>query len=528
MRTYNSARNAAVGFAAKLLNLILAFAVRTVFLYTLSTEYLGVSSLFSNVLSVLNISELGIGSAIIFALYRPLADGDSETLKSLMRLYRNAYRIIGCAVLALGAVITPFLPHLLKGSTDSVNIYVIFYLYLAQSVLSYWFFAYKRSILEADQKNYVIQFLDGAANAVRYAVQIGTLLLLRRTPELSFYLYMAIGTIYGVVSNLMIAKKVDRLYPFLLEPSVPPLDKESKRSILRNTCALSISRVSATVNSSADSIIISAFLSVSMVGLYSNYRTLTGAVMGILAIVFNSITASVGNLYATETKEKNKQVFNCMHFLCAWIYGFFSICFFILLNPFIASVWLGTEYLLSDLTVLALAADTLISGAIGAVSKFRDACGLYWQNRYRPLVTVLINVSLSILFVKELGWGVSGVLFATILSKLAGTIWIDPYVVFKYAFGEKPFRFYRKYFLTLLLVAATALPIAAVSRLMPVDSLAAFFIRLVLCLIVPNLVWYLLFRSTEEYGYCKGLIRIGLRAVRTKFHHAEEGKPDDS
>lgn len=520
MRTYNTARNAAVGLTTKMINLLLAFAVRTVFIYTLSTVYLGVSSLFSNVLTVLNITELGIGSAIIFAMYSPLAKNDREKLKSLMRLYRNAYLIIGCVVFAVGMAITPFLPHLLKGSTDKVDIYIIYYMYLAQSVLSYWLFAYKRSILEADQKNYIVLFLDCAANIVRYAVQISALIFLKRTPELSFYIYMAIGTVYSVASNLIIAKKVDKLYPFLLEKSVLPLDAEERKSIIKNTFALSISRVSATVNGSADSIIISAFISVSMVGLYSNYLTLTGAVMSILAIVFNSFTASIGNLYVTETKEKSKQIFNCLHFMYSWIYGFCSICFFVLLNPFIASVWLGTDYLLPNLTVLTLAGDTLISGVIGAVSKYRDACGLYWQNRYRPLVTVTINVVLSILFVKEFGWGVPGVLFATIVSKLTGTIWIDPYVVFKYAFNEKPFRFYLKYTLSILLVVATALPIAAVSRMMPVNSLAAFFERIAMCLVFPNFIWYLLLRKTKEYEYFEVLAKVFLKGIRNRLHNA--------
>jgi len=519
MRTYNTARNAAVGLATKLINLILAFIVRTIFINTLSTEYLGVSSLFSNVLTVLNISELGIGSAIIFALYKPLAGNEKEELKSLMRLYRNAYLVIGCIVFAAGMVISPFLPHLLKGSTDKVNIYIIYFMYLAQSVLSYWLFAYKRSILEADQKNYIIQLLDGLANVIRYSVQITALLLLKRTPELSFYIYMAIGTVYSVASNLMIAKKVDKLYPFLLEKYVRPLDRSERKSIIKNTYALSISRVSATVNGSADSIIISAFISVTMVGLYSNYLILTGAVMGSLVIVFNSFTAGIGNLYVTETKEKNRQIFDCLHFMYSWIYGFCAICFFVLLNPFIASVWLGKDYLLSELTVLAITADTLISGIISAVAKYRDACGLYWQNRYRPLATVIINVALSILFVKELNWGIPGVLFATIISKGTVTVWVDPYVVFMHVFEEKPYRYYLKYCVTIVVVVLTAIPVVYVSRLMPVNSLAAFFLRFAMCMAFPNLTWYLLFRRTEEYRYFEALAKRGIKTVQAKFHN---------
>ena len=210
----------------------------------------------------------------------------------------------------------------------------------------------------------------------------------------------------------------------------------------------------------------------------------------------------------------------------SWIYGFCSICFFILLNPFIASVWLGNEYLLSDLTVLALTADTLISGLISAVAKYREACGLYWQNRYRPLATVIINIGLSIFFVKALKWGIPGVLLATIVSKVTVTVWVDPYVVFRYVFGEKPFKYYLKYLLSIGIVVATALPLVFVSRLMPIGSLSAFFLRLALCLVFPNLVWYLLFRKTQEYLYLEALLKLGLKKAKRIFRHAG-GKPDD-
>lgn len=505
MRTENAIRNAAVSVVARVTEQLLAFVSRAVFILFLSTEYLGITSLFANVLNVLNLAELGVGTAINVALYKPLAIDDRDKVKSLMRMYKIAYRWIGFAVLAVGMALLPFLPYLVKGTTKLVNLSMVYGIYLAKSVLSYWLFAYKRSLLEADQKGYVVSIISYGLACLWKLIQIALLFCLRSTPEFSFYVYCASDTLCSVVTNIVIAAKVNKRYPFILENNAAPLPADERKSLFKNVYGVAFYKLSSTLNSSADSIIISSFLGTVLLGLYSNYLLIAGAVIKIINMLFNSLTASVGNLNALASTEKKNEVFNALHLASLWINGFCIICLWVLLNPFFAAIWIGSEYELPELVVFSMCMNYLVDCLMESPIRFRNAAGLYWQSRYRAIVTVIVNVTLSILAVTVFDWGIPGVLLATIISRLCVTLWVDSYLVHKYVLERSPWPYLRKYFFSLALVIGTGAIIKSLCYRMPEDSIRFFLLRVLLCIAVPNLLWWLIFRKKADYIYLKSM-----------------------
>jgi len=502
MRIWYSAKNIIAGFGGQLVNMVLGFVVRTVFIYTLSKAFTGISGLFSSVLTVLNLSELGLGSAMIFSMYKPMAENNREELKTLMRFYKRAYRNVGFVFFGLGLAMMPLLPFFVKETTAAVNIHLVFFLYLLDTALSYWFYAYKMSILHAGQKTYVVALYGCLSTFVLSVARLVLLLLLRSTPELSFYCYTVAGILGNLLRNVLIKRHVDREYPWLLEKNVRPMDENTRRDIYRNVAGLSVNKVCMVLNDGVDSTIISAFLGVVPVALFGNYIMLRSYINKFLSTIFGSMSASVGNLCAVESVEKKESFFYSLQLAYFWIYGFCAISLWMLYDPFIAGVWLDESWLLTKWEVMLLSVNFLIEGIAGAVVKYRDASGLFWQTRYRYILSSVLNITLSILLVGPAGLGVAGALLGTTASLLV-MLSRDPVLVYRTVFRKKAGHFYRLYagYLSLAVITAglvyvLALPFAA-------HTFVNFLIKGCLCVLVPNGLWFLLFRKRPEFQYLK-------------------------
>ena len=295
-RTKNSLFNIMASIGGQLLTNVLRWICRMVFIYTLGKEYLGISSLYTNILTILSLSELGLGSAITYSLYKPLAENDTETIRSLMAFFKKAYRWIGIAVLILGLCLMPFLPYLMTGSTDVINIYLYYLLYLAQTVVSYLFFAYKSILLTADQKKYIADVVMYILQIVMNAVQIVILFVWR-----SFFAYTVAVIIYNIIYNMAVAFVVDRKYPYLKETS-KKLSREQYKDVFSRVYAMSLYRICNVVGTSTDNLIISANISVIAVGLYDNYYMIIQVIQKMLTGIFQAFTSSLGNFYVLESK----------------------------------------------------------------------------------------------------------------------------------------------------------------------------------------------------------------------------------
>ena len=505
MRTLNSIKNILTGIFGQLFRMVLEFGSRTVFIHVLGVEYLGVSGLFTNILSILSLSDLGIGTAIVYSLYKPLSENNVPAIQATMNLLKKAYFYIGCFIALIGSILTPFLPNIIKSSTDLVNIKLIYLLYLLQSVSSYWFFAYKRSILEADQKKYIINLINYMVTLVTVVTQMVLLLVFR-----SFLLYVLVGVISNIIKNMFMSKKVDALYPFLHEENQERLAKKEKTLIYKNLFGLSMYKISGTVLNSTDNIIIFSYINIAAVGLYSNYLMITNAIVTMLNLFFSSFTASVGNLNVMETDHRKEFIFRCLNFLNFWLYGFSAICLWVLFNPFI-ELWIGKEYVFGDSIVAFITMNFLTAGLQQAVILYKDACGLFWQGRYRPIASALLNIVISLVLVKPIG--IAGVLLGTIISRFLTTWWFDPWMVHRYVFNKPVGHYYFRYFRSLIIIILTAFLVDLVCLPFSESTWSNLIIKLIVCIIVPNTTFLLLFRKSGEFIY----IMNALKSLATLF-----------
>lgn len=506
MRTKKVLKNLATGFFNRTVVEIIKFVVRTIFIYRLSEAYLGATSLFTNILAVLNIAELGIGGSISVALYKPLAEKDNDQVKALMQLYKKLYRIIGLSILLIGTVLSLFIPYLVKERIEGLNLYVVYFLYLIRTVVSYLFFAYKSTLLTADQKNYTVTLVSTCFNVL---IAIGQIIVLYSTVSSqawTFYCYLVVDIVGNIGMNLFIAQVVDKQYPYLKEKALVPIEAPVRAKIFKNVWALFIARISSTALQSTDAIIVSAALTngLSINGKYANYTMIIAGVTGVFVMISQAITATVGNYVVKESVQKSEQLFDFISLTFTWAYGFCFICLLCLLNPFIGKIWLSENWMLSNRLVFLLALNFLLNGMGFAPVKFIQAAGLYWNARYRYVVSAVLNIFLSYLFGIVLQWGLEGIVFATTIS-LIGMTCMDPHVVYKYLFHKRAVSYYVRYIILLFAIVTTGLLTDFVChQIIGLPAVHTFFLNALICLLLPNSIWLLasfkipLFRNTGK------------------------------
>ncbi|TJZ35599.1 sugar translocase [Priestia megaterium] len=497
MRTQSSIKNLIFAMAGQSIGLLVSFVARIAFVRVLSTEYLGLNGLFTTILSLLSLVELGVGPAMTFSLYKPLAEKDTEKVKSLMQLYKKAYTVIGIVVAILGASLAPFLHFFIKDIPDIPNIYLIYLLFVANSAISY-FFSYKRSLIITDQKRYIATYYRYTFFTVLNIVQIIVLFSTK-----SFILFLSCQVIATVAENIFISKKADKLYPFLKEKTIQKLDKETTGSIFKNIRALVVHKLGGVVVNSTDNLIISRFVGLTWVGLYSNYFLVINALNLVIAQIFSSITASVGNLGVTETKEKTKSIFDVVFFLNFWIYGFCSIAFIAILNPFI-QLWLGEKYLLSDSIVIMIVLNFYLTGMRQAVLTFKEAMGLFWYDRHKPIFESIINLCVSLILVKYLG--MVGVFIGTTISTLTTCFWIEPYVLYKHGLKFPLLPFFLRYIFYMLITIITSILTLKVSELFYEVNFINFIFKVIICIVIPNIIFLIIFHKTTEFKFLYKLL----------------------
>ncbi len=505
-RSLNSINNAAVSIGSALITFALHFIMRTVFIRTLAAEYLGLGGLFSNILSFLSLAELGVAHAINFALYKPLRNGDTEKINSLMKLYRRFYNVIGVVILVLGFSLAPFLQFLIKDMPEDIpNIRLYYMMYVFNSASSY-FFTYKRSLIVCDQKEYISTIEMLCVSIITTIVRI---VLLLRTHD--YFLFLLVSMIATLIGNVSISFIAGRMYPFIRDKDAAELDPEEKKRIWSDIRALIFHKIGTVVVFSTDNLIISRYVGLVGVGLYSNYTMIINGVRKLIIRLIVSSTASVGNLIASGDKERCHEVMYHMIFACVWLYGFSAICFFCLLPNFIV-LWIGERYLLSAGTLAAAVASFYITGMRQIVMVFKEAAGIFRPDRYKSIVESIANIAFSIpLAIK---FGIAGVILGTILSTVLVCFLVESYVFFRNFFGGGTRRyllFQLRYALFNLLLCGATYLICSLIRGM---GIAPFIGRFLICMVFPNAVYYLLFRRTAHFAYFLGILKKILKRIK--------------
>lgn len=494
-RGKNSARNLFFGIVSKIYNLLVPFIIRTVIIYVLGMEYVGLNSLFTSVLSVLNLAELGVGSALVFSMYEPLANDDTEKICALMRLYKIYYRVIGLVILVIGVAITPFLPKLISGTLpDDVNLYVLYYLNLITTVVSYWLFAYKNCLLVVYQRNDISNKIALIVDTCKYSFQLIVLLLTE-----NYYLYLIVAFVSAIILNLVTAVIADKRYPQY--KAVGKLSKSETKAINKRVRDLFTSKIGSVVVDSADTIVISAFLGLTSLALFQNYFYIMNTVLGFITLITSSSLAGIGNSIITESQEKNFKDLKKLTLLFCWIGCFCVCCFASVYQPFM-ELWVGSDNLLPYGMVVMFCVYFFIKQINTLLNTYKDAAGIWHEDRFRPLVTAMANLVMNLIMVNY--WGLYGILLSTILSTvLVGMPWLFKNL-FTTIFNFNPKKYIFKIFEYLILTAVLCGICVGINKFVLFESLVLTIVaRLVICAIVPNIALLLIYRKSTEF---KGIL----------------------
>ncbi|MBQ3309997.1 glycosyltransferase, partial [Candidatus Saccharibacteria bacterium] len=433
-REKNSRKNMISAFLVNTVSIIIGFISQRIFIQLLGSEYLGLNSLFANVLSMLSITELGLGTAIIFNLYKPVAEGSIDKIRSLMAFYRNSYHRIAAAISILGLFVVPLLPLIVKfdSAPSGINLYLVYVLFLLDSVLSY-LFSYKRGILYAHQKTYLVNAIHIAYIILVNIFQLSFLFITK-----SYYLYLIIKIIFRLLENVAISIVANRKYKYLTEAGAAPIDAVTKRDIFKKIKALFLHQVGYFIVLGSDNVIISVFLGLTSVGLYANYYLVINSVYTVLSQFISAATPSIGNLLVTEAPEKRFETFNRLRQLNFWLSTLASIAIYVLIQPFI-TIWIGKDFLLPESVLLTLVIHFFIRSNRSVYASFKDAAGIYHEDRLIPVVESVINIIASVILVQI--YGLAGVFIGTIISSLVIWCYSYPKFIYKNLLG----RSYTKY-----------------------------------------------------------------------------------
>lgn len=494
-------RNLVWGVFSKCVALLFPFITRTVMIYTMGLPYLGLSGLFSSVLMILNLAELGIGSALVFSMYKPMADRDDGKICALLAYYRRCYRVIGTVILLLGLGMFPFIRFLVRGDVPSdIRLETLFAVYLLNDVLGYYLFAYKQSIFIAAQRSDYLSKVSTVLQCVSEGCKIAALLLTR-----NYYAYILILPLSTCANNIVIGLLTGRLYPqYRCEGE---LDARERKELRKKVSGLVLQKIGGIVNNAVDSIVISAFLGLVTLAMYQNYYVIISALMGIIWTINASLTATVGNCVASESVEKNHALFTNLNFIYIWIVGWCGICLSCLYQPFIG-LWLGRQYLFSYGMVLLFAVYFLANKWCDILGIFQEACGLWWETRFIPLAGAALNLLANIALVKTIG--LPGILISTIVSILLVYNVGCARVLFRTYF--RPIRgglgrFWKQQLIFLLeIVVCGVITWAVCSCARFRSDLWQLIFNAAVCVVIPNALFLLIWRRRPETAYAKRTI----------------------
>lgn len=493
-----TAKNAFWSYFSMGASFVLQFISRTVFIYYLGEGYLGINGLFTNVLGVLSFAELGIGTAINFSLYKPVAEHDVDKIKSYMYYYKWAYRAIALIVCVLGIALIPFLDILVTDPGNVGNITVYYCIYLFNTVTSY-FVSYKYSLVNAEQKNYIYTNVNLIINASTIVVQIISLVIWE-----NFLVYLLVAAGFGIFQKIFVSIYFDKLYPYLRDKNVKKLSKDEKNTLVSKVKALVIHKIGDVSVHQTDNIIVSAFVSTKMVGLLSNYNLIINTVSSCINILFNSVTGSLGNMVATETKEYQYQIFKKYRFVGFWFYGFTAIALSILMSPFI-TLWIGERMVVDTLTIDLIVLDYYMIGQRICLNNIKSAAGVFEPDKYVALLQAVVNLVISILFVKLIG--LPGVYVGTIIQGALSSI-LKPILSYRILF-DKSSRYYfidsMRYGSAVLFAYIICLLLS--KKIMADITIINFGIMIILVAVIPNVIFMLIFHKDEEFKYLIEIIK---------------------
>lgn len=496
-RKVNSFRNIVFGIIYQVTNLILSFICRTLLIQKLGSEILGINSLYSNILTLFSLAELGISNVMLIKLYKPIAEGNEQQIAAYIKYYKKIYSTIALIICAIGLIFVPFL-HLIVSTDISITNadLIIYYLIFLLNIVFSYLLVYKQTLLNANQEFYILKIFNFFTIVIRSVVAILTLIIYP-----NYKLYLALECLCNVLSNIVIHLYAGKKYPYL-KNNTDQIAKEQKKELFSNVKDTFLYKLGGVLVNNTDSIIISATLSTLLVGYLANYNLIITAISGFTSIIVSAIYASVGNLSVENNPEKSRKIFNTTLLVFHYIAAFCAITMFCCFNDFI-SLWLNnSEYILSWHTVLALCANFYLMTIILPIYIFRENYGLFKKVKYLFLVAAVINIVTSILLAKVLG--LTGVILGTIICRLSTTVFFEPPYLYKEVFKSSS----KDYFLRqskMLFVSLIAAALCFFSCYYLPFGWLYFILKILICFVIVSLLFLLFFGRTQETKYVKDM-----------------------
>lgn len=508
-RTQNAIYNSTVSMALQIFKIIISFANRTVFIYFLGITYLGINGLFTSILSMLSLAELGMSTAIAVSLYKPLAQKDFSKVQAYMQLFKKIYKLVALIVLFLGLVVSVFLSYFLNDIELTGELYLIYILFLINTVVSY-LFTYKRTLLDADQKRYINVATDFFVFLIGSILQWGVLYVTK-----SYIIFLVITIAITIISNIIISYKVNKIYYQFKDISIGEIKEKEKKEFLKNIKGTVISKIAETIVFSTDNILMSAFISVDTVGIYANYSMIVKNIQGIIAQLVSSLSGSVGNLINTESKnDRAMDVLKKYQFI-VFIVSFFSAIGILLFSNILISLWLGEKYLFSIEVVFVITLSFFITNYRIPFLTFINSYGLFWEQRIKNIVEAILNLVFSLALLIFTDLGILAVLIGTVLSSILTVFWYEPYSVYKFGLKLSPVQAINRivihytYMLSILLLVYYLM-----TKVLLGKSLLILILYSIIIYIIIVVVTLCIFSKTEEFKYLINMIRKTINRTR--------------
>ena len=510
MRINNSIKNISTSILSQVIVVLLGFLSRKVFLDNLGTEYLGINGLLTNVLSMLSLVEGGIGTSIIYNLYKPLAENDIEKTTALVQLYNKLYSILAVVIFILSIIMYVFLSNFIKGGTTVPFVGIVYFIFVLKNIVSY-LNAHKWSLINADQKGYVIAKYNLIFNVI---TTIAKIIILQITK--SYILFLLIELAIFIIQNLYNGKIVNERYSYIKTKKKYKVDEQTRENLIMNVKAIFLHNIGSYCVFGTDNLLISSFVGLTTVGIYSNYTMITSQLASLLTPILNGIGASVGNLIATESKEKSYQIFNITYLINFWIYSFSVIFLYNLLEPFI-NWWLGEGLLLDRLAFIFILINFYLTGLRGVINTFKSKAGIFTHDKYIPIIESIINLCTSIVLVKY--FGLAGIFMGTTISTISIPLWTQSKLVYNKVFNKSVLDYFKKYIFYMILTLVTGFFTTSICNLLILDKgFMSLVLKGVICVVTVNLTYLLIFYKTDEFKYILNILKTLVLKIKKRLY----------
>lgn len=487
-RTKKAFNNIVMNFLNQFSNLILSFISRTIFINVLGVELLGINGLFTDVLNLLSMADLGFNTAMVYSFYKPIAENDTKKISALINFYKKIYNYIALIISIIGVALTPFI-NIIVNTEKKIPLLEIYYLFALAGVVISYLFVYKTSIIIADQKNYVITRITVIVNFIKILIQVISLIIYK-----NYIIYLSINLIGNFINNYITSKKAVDMYPYINEKE--KLDEIDKKSIFNNVKSIFLYKLSSLLLNATDNTLISVLISTVAVGYYSNYLMISNKVIMIIQIVFGSLTSSIGNLVIKEKSEKRYEIFKATQTISFIICGIIVTTFSILINDFI-NIWLGKEFTFSYSVVLIISFNMYLSCVLQPLWTYREATGLYIKTKYIMAIAAIINLILSIILGKVMGIG--GILIASAISRLITYFWYEPLLLFKEYFSQPVYKYFIPIFFNIFIMITTLQISYNISNIIIVKSWLDLIVKSGICVTITSLIFTLIYSRSEGF-----------------------------